>query len=96
MLRVGRRISERRLVDTDRAESREMSFLGWPMEQGPVRKRRSQRRKKIATDLLKLFGNTFPEITYDLLWESPTINAQAWLVGSVRRVSVYGGLMRHL
>jgi hypothetical protein len=72
-----------------------MSFLGWPMEQSPVTATRSYWRKKVATDLLALFDKAFREITYDLIWESPTINAQAWLVGTIRRVSVYGGLVRH-
>ena len=49
----------------------------------------------MALALLDEFGRAFPEITYDLLWESPTINAQAWRVGTVRHVRVYGGLVRH-
>jgi hypothetical protein len=72
-----------------------MSFLGWPIEHSPIDERRSCRRMKIATDLLEVFSKTFPEVTYDLLWESPTINAQAWLVGRVQHVRIYGGLVRH-
>ena len=36
----------------------------------------------------------FPEMTYELLG-CPTINAQAWRLGSVAFVRVYGGLVRH-
>lgn len=72
-----------------------MSFLGWPIEQSPINERRSRRRKKLATDLLELFSKTFPDVTYDLLWGSQTINAQAWLVGRVQHVRIYGGLVRH-
>ena len=72
-----------------------MTFLGLPAERMHVGASSNRRRKKVAIDLLALFGMTFPDITYDLLWESPTINAQAWLVGRVRHVSVYGGLVRH-
>jgi hypothetical protein len=45
--------------------------------------------------LFDKFGRAFPEITYQLLWESATINAQAWRLGSARYVRVYGGLVRH-
>ncbi len=41
------------------------------------------------------FTRAFPEIVYELLWESATINAQAWRLGSVRYVRVYGGLVRN-
>jgi hypothetical protein len=45
--------------------------------------------------LFEKFGSAFPEVTYELLWESPTVNAQAWRLGSARFVRVYGGLVRH-
>ena len=34
-------------------------------------------------------------IDYDLLWENQTINAQAWILGDSRHVTVCGGLVRH-
>jgi hypothetical protein len=72
-----------------------MSFLGWPAEEKLLRQRSQSRRRSVALALLNKFGRAFPEITYALLWESPTINAQAWRVGTVRHVTVYGGLVRH-
>jgi len=72
-----------------------MSFLNLPVERNQLSQRTRQRRKKIALSLLDQFGQAFPEITYELLWESATINAQAWRLGSVRYVRVYGGLVRH-
>lgn len=72
-----------------------MTFLNWPSERGPL-DRPASRRKRMAIDLLALFGRIFPDIAYDLLWDSPTINAQAWRFGNARRVRVYGGLVRHL
>jgi hypothetical protein len=72
-----------------------MSFLSWPVEQKQLSPRARQRRKSIILNLLDQFGEAFPQITYELLWESATINAQAWRLGSVRYVRVYGGLARH-
>jgi Peptidase family M48 len=72
-----------------------MSFLNWPVEQNQFSQRARQRRKSIVLGLLDQFGEAFPEITYELFWESPTVNAQAWRFGSAGRVRVYGGLVRH-
>jgi hypothetical protein len=72
-----------------------MSFLNWPVEQKQLSQRARQRRKNIALRLLDQFSGAFPEITYELFWESPTVNAQAWHLGSARYVRVYGGLVRH-
>jgi hypothetical protein len=52
-------------------------------------------RKRIAVELLSLFSRAFPEISYDLLWASQTVNAQAWRSGDIRRVTLYGGMVRH-
>src|SRR5258705_6344997 len=71
-----------------------MSFLNWPVEKVLPNRRFQQQRRRVALDLLDKFGRAFPEITYELLWESATINAQAWL-SSARYVRVYGGLARH-
>jgi hypothetical protein len=54
-----------------------------------------RRRRRVLMDLFDKFGQAFPEITYELFWESATINAQAWRLGSARYVRVYGGLVRH-
>jgi hypothetical protein len=72
-----------------------MSFLNWPAEEVLPSRRAQQQRRCVVLDLLNKFGHAFPEITYELLWESPTINAQAWRLGSARYVRVYGGLVRY-
>jgi hypothetical protein len=72
-----------------------MTFLNSPIERNLPGRRSLQRRKKMVQGLLDRFAKAFPEINYELLWESPTVNAQAWRLGSARYVRVYGGLVRH-
>jgi hypothetical protein len=72
-----------------------MSFLNWPTEQVLPSQRAQRHRRRVVSELFKRFNHAFPEITYELLWESPTVNAQAWRLGSARFVRVYGGLVRH-
>lgn len=72
-----------------------MSFLNWPAEEVLPSARAQQRRRRVVAGLLHRFSREFPEITYELLWESPSVNAQAWRLGSARYVRVYGGLVRH-
>ena len=72
-----------------------MSFLHWPTEDALPSPRAQQHRRRVVTELFKKFSQAFPQVTYELLWESPTINAQAWRLGSARYVRVYGGLVRH-
>jgi hypothetical protein len=72
-----------------------MSFLSGSVEQNLLSRRSLQRRKRITLNLLRQFGEAFPEITYELYWESLSVNAQAWRLGSDRYVRVYGGLVRH-
>jgi hypothetical protein len=72
-----------------------MSFLGWPTEDGQCAPHLQRQRRGIALRLIEEFERAFPEIAYDMLWESPTINAQAWRVGSSRYVRLYGGIVRH-
>jgi hypothetical protein len=72
-----------------------MSFLGGPTEHHKWSKRAQQRRKATALHLIDQFASAFSAVEYDLLWDAPTVNAQAWRLGSVQRVTVYGGLARH-
>jgi len=72
-----------------------MSFLNWPTEEVVPSLRSQQYRRRVLSDLFTKFHDAFPEVTYELLWDSPTINAQAWRLGSARFVRVYGGLVRH-
>jgi Zn-dependent protease with chaperone function len=72
-----------------------MSFLNWPVEQVGLSQRAQKRRKSITLGLLDQFSKAFPDITYELLWESGTINSQAWRLGLAKNVRVYGGLARH-
>ena len=52
-------------------------------------------RFRMMLGLLEAFGQAFPSITYELFWESSSINAQAWRSADGRRVMLYGGLVRH-
>jgi hypothetical protein len=72
-----------------------MSFLNGPIEQNQISQRVRLRRKALVLRLLDQFGRAFPEITYELFWDSSSVNAQAWRLGPTRYVRVYGGLVRH-
>src|ERR1700682_2119819 len=72
-----------------------MSFLDWPVEQEILSERTQKRRRAIAVRLIERFASTYSAIEYDLFWESSIINAQAWRLGSRRRVTIYGGVVRH-
>ena len=72
-----------------------MTFLNSPVEEVLPSRRVQQQRRRVVLDLLDKFRRAFPEVTYELRWESPSINAQAWRLGSARYVRVYGGLVRH-
>jgi hypothetical protein len=76
-------------------EIEEMSFLGWPVERRLSSERTRRRRKATALRIIHQFAETFVGIEYDLLWENPTINAQAWHLAERRHVTVCGGLVRH-
>ena len=65
-----------------------MSFLAWPTEAISPDRRFRQRRERLILDLLDKFARSFPEVAYELIWESPTINAQAWRYRSVQYVRV--------
>ena len=72
-----------------------MSFLGWPVEHHLSSEQTRRRRKATALRILNQFVETFVGIEYDLLWDNPTINAQAWYFAERRHVTVCGGLVRH-
>jgi hypothetical protein len=72
-----------------------MSFLNWPLERKAPEARIMRQRRSLILRLFEQFGRAFPEITYELIWESETFNAQAWRLGSARYVRAYGGLVRH-
>ena len=72
-----------------------MSFLDWPIERNQIAPNLAARRKKMITELLERFGRGFPQISYDLIWKSPMINAQAFPLGRKLHVRIYGGLVRH-
>jgi hypothetical protein len=72
-----------------------MSFLDWPTEEVLPSRRAQQHRRRVVSELFRRFHQAFPEVTYELLWESPTVNAQAWRLGPAQYVRVYGGLVRH-
>ena len=78
-----------------RTDVNNMSFLNWPTEEVRPSRRIQQQRRRVVLDLLDKFGRAFPEVTYELLWDSGTINSQAWRLGSEKYVRVYGGLTRH-
>jgi hypothetical protein len=72
-----------------------MGFLNWPTEEMLPSRRAQRHRRRVLSDLFDRFHREFPEVTYELIWDSPTVNAQAWRLGSARYVRVYGGLVRH-
>jgi hypothetical protein len=72
-----------------------MTFLDWPVEHQMLSKRTQRRRRAVAVQLIHRFSGTFSEIEYDLFWDSSIVNSQAWRLGNSRRVTIYGGLVRH-
>jgi hypothetical protein len=53
-------------------------------------------RRALVERVLALFRRRYPDIRFDVLWDSATCNAQAWRDGDGRsRVRLYGGLARH-
>lgn len=69
--------------------------MNWPVEQTKQNQRVRLRRKALVAQLLDRFGQVFPEIAYELSWDSASVNAQAWRLGTNRYVRIYGGLARH-
>lgn len=58
----------------------------------PVGDSRPVRR---AEALIRRFAAAFPAIRYDLFLETGLVNAQAFRIGALRCVRLYGGLVRH-
>jgi hypothetical protein len=62
--------------------------LVWPVEaRWPLRR---------AQTLLERFRSQFPNIYFDMYWETRLMNAQAYIGEKGRSVRLYGGLGRHL
>jgi hypothetical protein len=72
-----------------------MSFFDWPLEFSSLTASAAYRRRQVALQTIRLFQRAFPKIEYQLLWESPVVNAQAWRLGERRYIYLYGGLVRH-
>jgi len=60
-----------------------------------LRRLSDERLRRRVDDLLERFRASFPEIQYDVLWDSRTCNAQAFVSDGRRCVRLYGGLARH-
>jgi hypothetical protein len=59
----------------------------WPVDaRWPIRR---------AHALLERFRDEFPNLRYDVFWETRLMNAQAFIVPEGRCVRLYGGLGRH-
>jgi hypothetical protein len=61
--------------------------LVWPVEAFWPRRR--------AEALIERFRARFPDIYYDMFWETRLMNAQAYIGEKGRSVRLYGGLGRH-
>ena len=48
-----------------------------------------------AESILRRCRHLYPEIGFDVLWRSESVNAQAYRLGARRYVRIYGGLARH-
>ena len=60
-----------------------------------LRSRTDRRSRRRADLLVGRFAAAFPDIAFDVLWETDTCNAQAFVRDGVRHVRLYGGLCRH-
>ena len=52
-------------------------------------------RRRLVEGLLGRFQAAFPDIAYDVLWQTPVVNAQAFWSQARPHVRLYGGLARH-
>jgi hypothetical protein len=59
-----------------------------------VREQALEGRRRLMLKLMGAFSEAFPEICYELIWSSRSINAQAWTFNNQRYVRIYGGLAR--
>jgi hypothetical protein len=60
-----------------------------------LRRASDDRLRRRVEGVLKRFRTFFPHIEYDVLWDSRTCNAQAFVSDGARCVRLYGGLARH-
>jgi hypothetical protein len=60
-----------------------------------LRSRTDGRSRRRADLLVERFASAFPAVVFDVLWETDTCNAQAFVRDGVRHVRLYGGLCRH-
>ena len=60
-----------------------------------LRSSQDTRHRARLERLVNRFAAAFPEIAYDVLWLSPTCNAQAFVWEGRMSVRLYGGLARH-
>jgi Zn-dependent protease with chaperone function len=51
---------------------------------------------RTAEDVTGRFVSAFPDIQFDIHWESQSLNAQAYRLGERRCVALFGGLVRHV
>jgi len=54
----------------------------------------SQSRKAVD-GIVARFAVAFADVAIDIAWESDSLNAQAFRLGQVARIRIYGGLARH-
>ncbi|MCW5750594.1 MAG: hypothetical protein KIT81_05550 [Alphaproteobacteria bacterium] len=69
--------------------------LGLESEPGDCWPARDPRPWRRAESLVRRFAATFPEIRYDIFAGTALANAQAFRLGPLRCVRLYGGLVRH-
>jgi hypothetical protein len=72
-----------------------MPFLDAPVKRHLLWPRSAKWPTRRARGLLRLFQAQWPELVYDMDLGVPLANAQAFLDGDIRRVRLYGGLVRH-
>ena len=51
--------------------------------------------RRRAEAVLARFQKLFPDLVYDLYWETNSVNAQAFVLNNRKHIRLYGGLARH-
>jgi hypothetical protein len=70
-------------------------LLDPPVPKRSLRPLDDSRHCRRVERIVEAFATRFPAIVYDVLWDSRSANAQAFLWDGVRCVRLYGGLARH-